>query len=109
MAAAGCDLVQKNLELAEAFFEKHAVSFRYRRPTAGSVALVGARPGLSTGLSTSAYCHGLVKEHGVMLLPGECPGADFIGEPDVAGYLRFGFGRESFGESLATYDAILCR
>jgi aspartate/methionine/tyrosine aminotransferase len=88
-------IIQQNLDVADAFFARRPELFTWRRPLAGSVALVGlAVP------SATDYCHELAKTAGVLLLPSSCLG---YGDQDV----RFGFGRRNFAAGLSHYDAYL--
>jgi len=89
-------IITANLQLAESFFARHAARFEWRRPRAGSVALVGLR-GV---VSATAYCHALAREAGVLLLPGP-----YLGAGDDC--VRFGFGRLGFGEALTRYEEYL--
>lgn len=89
------DLVRANLDGAEGFFTSHRDVFRFHRPRSGPVALVGLRVP-----SATAYCEALATDHGIMLLPSSSLG---LGD----GHVRFGFGRSSFAESLAVFDAHL--
>ena len=89
-------IIATNLQLAEAFFARHAAQFVWRAPRAGSVALVGLR-GVA---SASDYCHALARDAGVLLLPGPYLGA---GDDSV----RFGFGRLGFGAALEQYESYL--
>lgn len=90
-------IIAANLQLAEAFFARHAARFDWRPPRAGSVALVGLDVP-----SATAYCHDLARDAGVLLLPGPCLGAD-----DHS--VRFGLGRVGFGAALACYEEYLSR
>ncbi len=89
-------IIAANLQLAEAFFARHAAQFDWRPPRAGSVALVGLRD----VASASEYCHTLAHEVGVLLLPGP-----YLGAGDDC--VRFGFGRLGFAAALARYEAYL--
>lgn len=86
-------LVEDNLTLADAFFSRHADRFCWRRPRGASVALVE----LLTEEDAESWCRRLADEHGVVLLPG-----NFLGAGNR--FVRFGFGRESFGEALAALE-----
>jgi aspartate/methionine/tyrosine aminotransferase len=91
-------IVLDNLALAEPFFARWQAIFRWNRPQAGSVALVGLRD-----RPAQAFCDQLVAEQGVLLLP-----STGLGFGD--GHVRFGFGRLSFPvalEQLAHYLARL--
>ena len=88
-------IIAANLQLAEAFFARHAARFDWRPPRAGSVALVGL-----DAPSATDTCHALARDAGVLLLPGPCLGAD-----DHS--VRFGFGRVGFRAALEQYDRYL--
>lgn len=88
-------LVERHVALAADFFEKHSNFFHWRRPQGSSVSL--AELNVPSALD---YCHWLAKEAGILLLPGSCLGA---GERMV----RFGFGRATFPEDLAAYEAVI--
>ena len=94
------EIVAANLELAEQFFGRWPNQFVWRRPLAGSVALVELNLAALGQTDATAYCHQLVRETGVLLLPGECLGCRLP-------FVRFGFGRQSFPESIAAYEAVL--
>lgn len=89
--------VAANLQLAKAFFARHAARFDWQPPRAGSVALVGL-----DAPSATDYCHALAREAGVLLLPGPCLGAD-----DHS--VRFGFGRAGFAAALERYEDYLTK
>ena len=88
-------LVEKHVALAAKFFASHSDLFTWRRPHGSSVSL--AELNVPSALD---YCHRLAQEAGILLLPGSCLGA---GEKTV----RFGFGRSSFPQDLAAYEAII--
>ncbi len=88
-------IIHKNLQVAEAFFARWPDLFLWRRPFAGSVALVEIHLP-----DVTAYCHQLAREGGVLLLPGK-----YIGCPEQ--FVRWGFGRTSFSASLSHYEAYL--
>lgn len=88
-------IIEDNLQIAEPFFERWSQLFAWKRPLAGSVALVGLHVP-----SATAYCHTLAKEAGVLLLPSSCFG---YGDKHV----RMGFGRRNFGEGLAHFEQTL--
>lgn len=85
-------LITKNLAIAEGFFRRHPDLFTFRRPQAGSVALVGVN-----APSAIAFCLRLIEEAGVLLLPGP-----YLGYDDR--HVRFGFGRADFTQSLAALE-----
>ena len=88
-------LIEKNLAIADSFFQRWDDLFTWRPPIAGSIALIGLNQP-----SATAYCHWLAKEAGVLLLPSSCLG---YGDRHV----RMGFGRENFSRALAHYEAFL--
>jgi aspartate/methionine/tyrosine aminotransferase len=90
-------IVLDNLAKAEAFFKRWQQVFRWNRPQAGSVALVGLR-----NQSALAFCEDLVAQQGVLLLPSTGMG---FGD----GHVRFGFGRKSFPQALEQLDRYLER
>jgi aspartate/methionine/tyrosine aminotransferase len=91
------NIVLYNLALAETFFACWPQVFRWNRPQAGSVALVGLRNG-----SAQEFCKRLLDEQGVLLLPS-------IGLGFGDGHVRFGFGRRSFPRALEQLDRYLVR
>ena len=95
LAARNVQIVQDNLALAEPFFARWQGVFRWNRPQAGSVALVGLRSG-----SARAFCQRLVDEQGVLLLP-----SGGLGFGD--GHICFGFGRLAYPEALEQLDRYL--
>jgi aspartate/methionine/tyrosine aminotransferase len=90
-------IIQDNLSLAEPFFSRWQDVFRWNRPQAGSVALVGLR-----GRSARGFNDRLVAEQGVLLLPSVGLG---VGD----GHVRFGFGRLNFSAGLEQLDHYLVR
>ncbi len=88
-------IVQDNLALAEPFFARWRALFRWNRPQAGSVALVGLRE-----RSAREFSANLVAGSGVLLLP-----STGLGWGD--GHVRFGFGRLNFPEGLERLDRYL--
>jgi aspartate/methionine/tyrosine aminotransferase len=97
LAARSLRIVLDNLAVAEAFFARWQTVFRWNRPQAGSVALVGL-----FDRSARAFCDRLVAEQGVLLLP-----SSGLGFGD--GHVRFGFGRLSFPVALEQLDYFLTR
>ena len=89
------DLIERNVRMADDFFGRWPELFTWRRPEAGSVALVGLQ-----ATSAEVYCERLVREAGVLLLP-----SGRLGYGD--GHFRMGFGRENFGQALAAYERFL--
>ncbi|MGI9285121.1 MAG: aminotransferase class I/II-fold pyridoxal phosphate-dependent enzyme [Pseudomonadales bacterium] len=88
-------IIRDNLALAKPFFARWSHLFTWRPPLAGSVALVESTQG-----ATTDYCHAVAKQAGVVLLPSA-----FLGGSDK--FIRFGFGRKNFSESLQAFEAYL--
>lgn len=78
-----------NLDLLENFFNHHQELFYWQRPRAGTTTF----PEFLGG-NALEFCDNLVDNAGVMLIPGTF--FDMQGE-----FIRFGYGRSSFSESLA--------
>jgi aspartate/methionine/tyrosine aminotransferase len=97
LAARSQRVIQDNLALADPFFARWREVFRWNRPQAGSVALIGLRD-----RSAEAFSERLVAEQGVLLLPGTRVGSDDR-------HLRLGLGRRNFPEGLEQLDHYLAR
>jgi len=97
LAARNRRIIHDNLALAEPFFTRWRHIFRWNRPQAGSVALVGLQ-----GRSAQDFTDSLVTEQGVLLLPSTGFG---FGD----GHVRFGFGRLSFSDGLEQLNLYLAR
>jgi len=87
--------IEQNLRLAEPFFKRWPSLFTWRRPPAGSTALVGMNVP-----SVTVYATRLAKEAGVLIHPATTLGADDK-------HMRMGFGRAGFGEALQKFEAYL--
>ena len=86
-------IIRTNLELAQAFCERHADLFRWLPPQAGSVAF----PEYRGDGPVSQFCARMVERQGVMLVPGtlfDDPGQHF----------RLGLGRRNFPEALERFE-----
>ena len=93
-------IVRDNVALAADFFDRWSKYFAWRPPQAGSVAFVQLNLEQLGATSATEYCHALARNQGILLLPGQC-----LGYSDD--FVRFGFGRMSFAESLTQYDRFL--
>jgi aspartate/methionine/tyrosine aminotransferase len=89
--------IERNLDLAESFFNRWPALFTWRRPLAGSTALVGMHVP-----SVTAYAAQLAEEAGVLIHPATTLGFDDH-------HMRMGFGRRGFGEALERFEAYLSR
>jgi len=87
--------IELNLRLADAFFQRQPDLFSWRKPMAGSIALVGMNVP-----SVMAYATQLAEEAGVLILP-----AITLGSDDQ--HMRMGFGRSAFREALEKFEAYL--
>ena len=87
--------IEHNLRLADAFFQRWPNLFIWRKPMAGSVALVGMHVP-----SVMAYATQLAEEAGVLILPAVTLGSDDH-------HMRMGFGRAAFGEALEKFEEYL--
>jgi len=87
--------IEHNLALADSFFECWPDLFTWRKPMAGSVALVGMNVP-----SVMDFAVQLVEKAGVLILP-----ATTLGSDDQ--HMRMGFGRTAFGEALERFEEYL--
>jgi aspartate/methionine/tyrosine aminotransferase len=87
--------IEANLGLAEAFFSRWPALFTWRRPLAGSVALVGMNVPSVTDFGAK-----MAEEAGVLIHPAVTLGGDDR-------HMRMGFGRAGFAEALAKFEAYL--
>ncbi len=94
LAGRNLAIIAHNLALLDDFFLRHAARLAWARPRAGSVAF----PRLLQG-EIEAFCHDLVTQQGVMLLPGTVF--------DGSNHFRLGFGRKNMPEALNRLDAFL--
>jgi aspartate/methionine/tyrosine aminotransferase len=88
-------ILAENLRLLDDFFARHSELFSWVRPRAGSIAF----PCLLNG-EIEEFCHNLVMESGVLLLPGTLFG-------DRGNHFRIGFGRRNMPEALAHLEDFL--
>jgi aspartate/methionine/tyrosine aminotransferase len=85
-------IIVNNLALLDDFFERHEDIFAWQRPVAGPIAY----PRLLGG-DVEAFCDRLVKEDGVLLLPGTL-------FDDRENHFRIGFGRKNMPEALGRLE-----
>ncbi len=91
------DLVETNLKLADAFFERWPQLFTWRRPLAGSTALVEMNVP-----SVEVFAEKMAREAGVLIQP-----ATTLGWDDHA--FRMGLGRAAFETALQKFEEYLNR
>ena len=87
--------IEHNLKLADSFFARWPELFTWRKPMAGSTALVGMNVPSATD-----FANQLAEEAGVLIQPAVTLGSDDR-------HLRMGFGRAGFGEALEKFEAYL--
>jgi aspartate/methionine/tyrosine aminotransferase len=85
----------RNLRQLSAFFQRHTDLFEWTPPNAGTIGFARFKP---EG-DVHAFCEQLVREAGVLLLPG------FVF--DEPRHIRFGYGRRNMPESLAQLESWL--
>jgi aspartate/methionine/tyrosine aminotransferase len=85
-------IITANLRLLDSFFERQADRLSWHRPKAGPIAF----PRLKHG-EVEAFCDGLLRARGVLLLPGTVYG-------DRENRFRIGFGRRDMPESLTLLE-----
>ena len=86
-------IVLENLELVDTFLERQADRFSWVRPDASTIGFVRVE-GVE---DTSAFCEQLVRDAGVLLLPGTV-----YDEPT---HVRLGFGRAAMPEALGLFES----
>jgi aspartate/methionine/tyrosine aminotransferase len=89
--------ISGNLELADAFFARWPALFNWRRPSAGSTALVGYNVP-----SVSALSERLAQQEGLLI-----QSASMLGGDDQ--HMRIGLGRDGFGDALKKFEEWLNR
>ncbi len=87
--------IRRNLDVLDAFFDRHREHFAWRRPRAGTVAFVRLLSG-----DVEAFCRDLVESTGVLLLPGSV-------FDDQDQRFRIGFGREDLPQAVERLDAFV--
>ena len=87
--------IEHNLQLADAFFTRWPDHFTWRKPMAGSTALIGVNVPSVRDFATQ-----LAEKAGVLILPGTTLGSDDQ-------HMRMGFGRAAFGKALEKFEEYL--
>ncbi len=96
-------IITPNLALLDAFFARQAGRMRWVRPGAGPVGfpqLLAPRQGGSAPEDIDRFCDRLVKQTGVLLLPGSV-------FDDPGNHFRLGFGRKNMPEALSRLEDFL--
>ncbi|MFK7946544.1 MAG: aminotransferase class I/II-fold pyridoxal phosphate-dependent enzyme [Saprospiraceae bacterium] len=89
------DIINQNLPLYDAFFEKYADLFSWYKPNAGPIAFVK----MLFDDDDMAFAKKALDEQGVLLLPG--------GIYDYNGFFRIGFGRKIMPEGLRQFELFI--
>jgi aspartate/methionine/tyrosine aminotransferase len=88
-------LIEQNLQIADSFFQRWPDLFTWRKPMAGSTALVGMDVP-----SVTKFAAQLAENAGVLIQPAVTLGSDDQ-------HMRMGFGRSAFGKALEKLEAYL--
>jgi aspartate/methionine/tyrosine aminotransferase len=92
------NIVEANLPHLDAFFARWTGTFEWVRPRGGSVGY----PRLMADLPIERFAEDLVRETGVLIMPGTVFG-------DAGNRFRLGFGRANMPEALARLDSYAAR
>ncbi|MFI5258964.1 MAG: aminotransferase class I/II-fold pyridoxal phosphate-dependent enzyme [Candidatus Limnocylindrales bacterium] len=87
-------IVAGNLPRLDAFFERRAGLFEWRRPRGGSIGF----PRLAAATPIDRFAEDLVRETGVLILPGTV-------FADADNHFRLGFGRRNMPEALERLES----
>lgn len=87
-------IVRENLEALGAFFADHETLFEWSRPDGGCVCY----PKFLGGAGVETFCHRLVEEEGVLLIPASIYRSDLLETPSDR--FRIGFGRRGIEAGL---------
>ncbi len=88
-------IIRRNVQTVDEFIGRHADLFQWIPPRAGSMAFPGYLGG-----SVDAFCDKLVREAGVMLLPGSV-------YDEHENHFRLGLGRDNLPEALARLEEFI--
>jgi aspartate/methionine/tyrosine aminotransferase len=88
-------IIRSNITLLNSFFNKYDDLFQWHEPKAGPIAFPRY-----LGKSVTEFCHGLVKNAGVLLLPGTIYGDEYD-------CFRIGFGRRNMADCLERFKIYL--
>jgi len=94
--ARNLEIISGNLERLREFMAGHERYFAWQPPKAGPVAF----PAVRFAAGSDEFCSGLLREQGVLLLPGRVFGA----APE---HFRIGFGRRDFPQGLEKISAFM--
>jgi aspartate/methionine/tyrosine aminotransferase len=95
------EIIAHNLQLWDTFFAEYADQFAWVRPHAGPIAFPKLRRA-----NADAFCHDVVTQKGVLLLPGSL--FDDDAQPmHLENHFRIGFGRKNMPEALVRLQEFL--
>jgi aspartate/methionine/tyrosine aminotransferase len=97
LVARNMEIIRDNLSVMDDFFARHTELFSWVRPQAGSMAFPRY-----LGADVDAFCDALVKEVGVLLLPGSV-------YDDRGNHFRLGLGRKNLPQAVERVDEFLAR
>jgi aspartate/methionine/tyrosine aminotransferase len=95
--ARNLEIVQRNLPLMQDFLERHADLFTWVKPDASPIGF----PKVNFSGDVMAFCEEIVRETGVLLLPGSVY--------DQPRHVRMGYGRSNMPEALGILEDYLKR
>ena len=95
LTARNLGIIQGNLSVMDAFFDRHADLFSWVRPQAGSMAFPRY-----LGRDVDRFCDELVKKAGVLLLPGSV-------YDDSRNHFRLGLGRRNLPQAVERLEGFL--
>jgi aspartate/methionine/tyrosine aminotransferase len=84
------DLIRNNLGVLQAFFALYEHVFHWAPPKAGPIAF----PSLVGNVDSQRFCHDLVTQTGVLLLPGILYGPEYVSN------FRIGYGRVNLAQCI---------
>jgi aspartate/methionine/tyrosine aminotransferase len=88
--------IERNLDVLEQFLTRHADTFSWVKPRAGTICF----PKLLLNKSATDFCKEVVEDAKLMVLPSSVYGYD-------DNHIRIGFGRENMSEALGILEAWL--
>jgi aspartate/methionine/tyrosine aminotransferase len=97
LVARNLGIIKNNLEVVDELFTRHADLFAWIRPTAGSMGF----PKLLKG-SAEDFCDTLVRQAGVLLLPGTM-------YDDSKNHFRIGLGRKNLPQAVERLEEYLAK
>jgi aspartate/methionine/tyrosine aminotransferase len=95
LTARNLSIIQQNLSVMDGFFSRHADQFSWARPQAGSMAFPRYLGG-----DVEQFCDRLVREAGVLLLPGSV-------YDDTGNHFRLGLGRKNLPQAVERLEEFI--